>query len=70
MNNRNGRREPVDVRALTIRAFCKSYSISRSRLYELIAAGTIRAVKNGHRTLIPVTEAERWFNSLPRMGGN
>ena len=33
------RRKRADVRAFTIRGFCEAYSISRSKAYELLAAG-------------------------------
>jgi excisionase family DNA binding protein len=38
---------------------------SRSLIYELIATGTLRAVKVGRRTLIPHAELRRWVQSLP-----
>jgi excisionase family DNA binding protein len=40
-------------------------SISRSRLYELIATGEIRARKSGGATLIERAELERYVDSLP-----
>jgi excisionase family DNA binding protein len=39
--------------------------VSRSTLYELIAAGDIQAVKVGRRTLIRHDELERYVQSLP-----
>ena len=62
------RRERAEIRAYTIRQFCRAHAISRSRLYELIGDGSIEARKNGKRTIITAAEAERWLNSLPRMG--
>lgn len=38
---------------------------SRSLIYELIATGTLRAVKVGRRTLIPHAELRRWVQTLP-----
>jgi len=37
----------------------------RSRIYELAAAGKIRLVKDGNRTLILADEARRYIGSLP-----
>ncbi|MGH7094888.1 MAG: hypothetical protein ACREFB_15310 [Stellaceae bacterium] len=37
----------------------------RSRIYELAAAGKIRLVKDGKRTLILADEARRYIASLP-----
>ncbi len=61
--------EREKIRAYTIKRFCRIYSTSRSKAYELMAAGKIQAVKNGKRTLIPVESAEAWFASLPPMKG-
>ena len=40
--------------ALRVSEACVSLSISRSKLYEEVAAGRIKALKAGSRTLIPV----------------
>ena len=39
--------------------------VSRSTLYELIAAGELKAVKVGRRTLIRHEELERYVRTLP-----
>lgn len=39
--------------------------MSRSSTYEALAAGHLRAVKLGARTLIDVQHGLRWVNSLP-----
>ena len=39
-------------------------SVSRSSLYYLIAAGKIRPIKIGRRTLIPDQEIRRYVESL------
>jgi excisionase family DNA binding protein len=54
-------------RLLTIREFSVRYGRSRSRTYELIAAGELPAVKDGRSTLIPVDAAEAWARGLPRI---
>ena len=38
---------------------------SRSLIYQMIATGSLKAVKAGRRTLIPHTELLRWVESLP-----
>lgn len=38
--------------------------IGRTSLYKAIAAGQLRAVKNGRRTLILTEDFERFLNSL------
>jgi excisionase family DNA binding protein len=43
-------------------------AIARTKLYEELKAGRLRAVKVGKRTLIPITEAERWLATLAGPG--
>lgn len=38
--------------------------IGRSKVYEEIAAGNLRVVKIGRRTLIPETELQRYVGKL------
>jgi excisionase family DNA binding protein len=52
-------------RALSIREFCDRYSIGRTRAYDEIASGRLRAVKAGRRTLIADDAAEAWLAALP-----
>jgi excisionase family DNA binding protein len=51
--------------ALRVREACVSLSTSRSKLYEEVAAGRIKALKAGSRTLIPTTSIQAWLSSLP-----
>jgi excisionase family DNA binding protein len=53
--------------ALSVNEACASLSISRSKLYEEVAAGRLRALKAGSRTLIPVTSRDAWLSSLPEV---
>ncbi|WP_375410658.1 helix-turn-helix domain-containing protein [uncultured Methylobacterium sp.] len=55
---------------------CQAYSIAetlklantgRSTLYKAIAAGHLRAVKRGRRTLILADDLRSWLNSLPTL---
>ena len=54
-----------DRRALSVSEFCRRYGVGRSKAYEEIKAGRLRAVKTGHRTLIIVDDAEAWLLSRP-----
>jgi excisionase family DNA binding protein len=54
------------VRLLTVKQFCTAYAMGRTRLYSLIAAGKIEALKDGAKTLIPLESAEAWAASLRR----
>jgi len=44
---------PAPKLAYSVDQACQAIAISRSKLYELIADGRIRALKIGARTLIP-----------------
>jgi excisionase family DNA binding protein len=54
-------------RALTIDEFCRRYGIGRTSAYAEIAAGRLRAVKVGRKTLIIVDDAEEWLAALPSL---
>lgn len=70
-------------RALTIKEFCRAYSVGRTRAWQLMRDGEIlvrrvgaepRPDKNGNlidhrRVLVDVTDAERWYAGLPSNGG-
>ena len=51
--------------ALRVSEACASLSISRSKLYEELAAGRLKALKAGSRTLIPVSSIDAWLAQLP-----
>lgn len=57
------------VGALTIKDFCRLYSIGRSFAYAEIKSGRLAARKAGNRTLILRVDAERWVASLSTLGG-
>ena len=40
---------------------------SKTRIYELLKSGELKAKKNGTATLILVSELERWLGGLPEM---
>jgi excisionase family DNA binding protein len=52
-------------RAFPIREFCLRYGIGRTHAYQEIAAGRLRALKVGRRTLITYDDAETWLAALP-----
>jgi excisionase family DNA binding protein len=51
--------------AFTINQFCAWASIGRTRVYELINCGDLKAIKLGSKTLIPKADARAWLASLP-----
>ena len=54
--------------AYSIPEFLAAVPIGRTKLYEELKAGRLRAVKVGKRTLILITEAERWLATLAGPG--
>lgn len=46
---------------------CKALSIGRTKLYELLNSGQIKALALGGRTVIPCAELERFVGSLPQI---
>jgi excisionase family DNA binding protein len=50
--------------AYRVREAAEALAISRSHLYELVAAGQIRILKDGARTLIRKSELEAYLDRL------
>jgi hypothetical protein len=53
--------------AMSIYKFCDWAGIGRTSAYAEIKAGRLRVRKMGARTIVEVSEAQRWLASLPRM---
>ena len=54
----------VERMAYRVREAADILAISRSRFYELVAAGRIRILKDGARTLVRRRELERYLDDL------
>lgn len=54
--------DPVHI---SIPEACKRHAIGRSTLYNLLAAGHVRAKKAGVSTLVVVASLDRYFDELP-----
>ena len=50
---------------LTIKGLCERYAITRTRAYNMLAAGKIAAVRLDGRTLIRTESADAFFDALP-----
>jgi excisionase family DNA binding protein len=50
--------------AYSVDEFCAAAAIGRTTFYREVAAGRIRVVKCGRRTLVPATETEAWLGRL------
>lgn len=57
-------------RAMSIPEFCMRYDVGRTKAYEEINAGRLRARKVGKRTLISDDDAEDWLKNLPLINGS
>jgi excisionase family DNA binding protein len=53
--------------AYTVPDACKAAGLGRTTLYELIAAGRVRAMKAGTRTLIEAESLRSYLDSLPTL---
>ena len=51
--------------AMSVQAFCERYDIGRTKAYEEINAGRLKARKAGRRTIITADDAEDWLSRLP-----
>jgi hypothetical protein len=54
-------------RAMNLRAFCERYDIGRTKAYQEINAGRLKARKAGRRTIVTADDAEMWLSSLPEV---
>jgi hypothetical protein len=59
------RRRRASQRAMSISGFCEIYDIGRTKAYEEINAGRLKARKAGRRTIIAADDAEDWLSRLP-----
>ena len=51
--------------AYTVAEFLEAYGLGRTKFYELVHSGAIKARKNGQRTVVLAADAQAWLNSLP-----
>ncbi|MFY7809546.1 MAG: helix-turn-helix domain-containing protein [Fimbriimonadaceae bacterium] len=51
--------------AYTVNEFLASFGVGRTRFYELVNTGAIKARKNGNRTIVTGADAQAWLDTLP-----
>jgi hypothetical protein len=56
---------PSQRRGMSIEDFSKTYGPGRTKTFEEIRAGRLRAKKIGRRTIIAEDDAEEWLRQLP-----
>lgn len=56
-----------DPAGFSVNAFCKWAGIGRTAAYAEIKDGRLSVRKFGKRTIVPVSEARRWFDALPSL---
>jgi excisionase family DNA binding protein len=54
-----------DIEYLNIAATARKFGISRSTVYRLLRAGTIRALRHGSRSLVELRTVRDWIAGLP-----
>jgi hypothetical protein len=55
----------TQIAAYPLPDFCKAFGVGRSKAYEEIRAGRLKARKSGVRTIITAEDAKAWLESLP-----
>ena len=60
----NSQPEDAELGAMSVSEFCRKYGIGRTKFYEEINAGRLRAVKCGMRTLILNRDSISWERNL------
>jgi hypothetical protein len=60
--------DPIRAGVLSVNDFCQWAGIGRTAFYAELKAGRLAARKFGRRTIIPISEAEKWLDSLPVVG--
>jgi excisionase family DNA binding protein len=63
-------RESDGLGAMTVREFGERYRLGHTKTYEEIAAGRLRAVKVGTRTLLLAKDVMAWERNLSTLGGH
>ena len=59
------RQRRIRQRAMSVRGFCESVGIGRTRFYQEVKTGRLRVRKVGRRTIVTSDDAEDWLNCLP-----
>jgi excisionase family DNA binding protein len=54
-------------RAFSVEEFCRRFGVGRTKVYEELGLGRLRARKVGRRTIITEDDAEDWLRRLPLM---
>ncbi len=51
--------------AYTVGEFIRDHGIGRTKFYELVNAGELRARRVGGRTIVTAEDAKAWLDNLP-----
>jgi hypothetical protein len=51
-------------RAMSVRGFCESVSIGRTRFYQEVKTSRLRVRKVGARTIVTSDDADEWVSNL------
>ena len=60
-------REMTEPIAYPFRTFLERYGVGKTKAYEEIKAGRLKAIKNGRATIITAEAAKAWLDSLPAL---
>jgi hypothetical protein len=65
MNTISHAPQPPRVRGMRVQGFSSRYGLGRTKTYEEINSGRLRARKCGKLTIITEEDAEEWLRNLP-----
>jgi hypothetical protein len=68
MRKRIKRTEGAPMLAFSIDSFADAHEIGRSKVFDEINSGRLKARKVDHRTIITAEDAADWRAKLPRAG--
>lgn len=56
-----------EIAAYTLPEFLRAFGIGRTKFYEEVHAGRLKARKNGTRTIVLAADARAWLEALPQL---
>jgi hypothetical protein len=68
MRKRTKRTEGAPTCAFSVETFADAHEIGRSKVFDEIKAGRLKARKVSNRTIITTEDAADWRANLPRAG--
>lgn len=62
----NSETHDIPRTACSPREFCRAVGIGKTHFYKQVKAGKIKTIKDGRKTLVPVSECESYLRRLEK----